>query len=411
MGREGYRMSLRYVAAVFARRTSWEVRASPLAACAAARRARGLPVVDLTETNPTRAGIREPGAALARALAEVAADPASLRYEPDPRGDRRAREAIAALHAAHGAAVDPAHVVLTAGTSEGYAHLFRLLADPGDRVHLPSPGYGLFEHLAGLEGVETASYPLRPPQHGARWRADLDALAASLGPKSRALLAIHPHNPTGSRLDPDDLASFRALGREAGLALLSDEVFAESAPDGAPVASLLRGAEEGPLHVVLSGASKLLALPQLKVAWLAVGGPPAARDEALARLEVVADAFLSVSPLLARALARLLPQREALTRPLRARLAANRRTLAALAAPLAALPSEAGWAAILRARAPALDDDALALRVLERTGVLVQPGSLFELPSEPGAAHFVVSLLPEPELFERGVAALADALA
>jgi alanine-synthesizing transaminase len=394
---------------VFAGRTSWEVRASALAACAEARRARGLPVLDLTETNPTRAGIREPGEALARALAEVAADPASRRYDPDPRGDRLAREAIAALHAAHGAAVDPAHVILTAGTSEGYAHLFRLLADPGDRVHLPSPGYGLFEHLAELEGALAAPYPLRPPRRGARWRADLDALAASLGPRSRALLAIHPHNPTGSRLDPADLASFRALAREGGLALLSDEVFAESAAE--PFESLLCGAEQGPLHVVLSGASKLLALPQLKVAWLAVGGPPAARDAALARLEVIADAFLSVSPLLARTLARLLPQRSALLRPFRARLAANRAALAALAGPLVALPSEAGWAAILRAPARERDDDALALRLLERTGVLVQPGSLFELPAAPGAAHLVVSLLPEPDRFARGLAALEGALA
>jgi hypothetical protein len=384
------------------------VRASPLEA---ARRRRGAEVLDLTETNPTRAGLTEPGEALARALGEVAADPASRRYEPDPRGDRRAREAIAALHAAHGAAVDPAHVILTAGTSEGYAHLFRLLADPGDRIHLPSPGYGLFEHLAALEGTLAVPYPLRPPKSGARWRVDLDALAASLGPTSRALLAIHPHNPTGSRLDPADLASFRSLARERGLTLLSDEVFAESGAE--PFPSLLRGAEASPLHVVLSGASKLLALPQLKVAWLAVAGPPALRDDALARLEVIADAFLSVSPLLARALARLLPQRERLTRPLRARLAANRAALGALSPPLAALPSEAGWAAILRASVPepAPDDEALALRLLERTGVLVQPGSLFELPAEPGAAHLVVSLLPEPALFARGLAALADALA
>ena len=396
------------VAGVFARRASWDLRASPLAAALAARRSRGQPVLDLTESNPTRAGIREPGEALARALAEVAADPASLRYESEPRGDRRAREAIAAVHAAHGAALDPAHVILTAGTSEGYAHLFRLLADPGDRVHLPSPGYGLFEHLAGLEGLEAAAYPLSAGR-GARWRVDLDALAASLGPRSRALLAIHPHNPTGSTLDSDDLASFRALARERGLALLSDEVFAESVACGAPFRSLLAGAADGPLHFVLSGASKLLGLPQLKVAWIAVGGPPSARDDALARLEFVADAFLSVSPLLARTLARLLPQRESLTRMLRARLAENRARLAALAAtgPVHALPSEAGWAAILRVRTREGDDEALARRLLEQTGVLVQPGSLFELAAEPGTAQLVVSLLPEPERLARGLAALA----
>ena len=377
------------LARVFARRASWDVVASPLAARLEERRQRGLAVLDLTESNPTRAGLVEPGAALARALTEVAADPASLAYAPDPRGDRLAREAIAAVHAAHGAAVDPAQVVLTAGTSEGYAHLFRLLADPGDRVHVPSPGYGLFEHLAGLEGLEATPYQLRAPQRGgARWRVDLDGLAASLEPRSRALLAIHPHNPTGSSLDPDDLAAFRALGRERGLALLSDEVFAESGAATPRFASALRGAEGGPLHFVLSGASKLLGLPQLKVAWIVAAGPPAARDEALARLEVVADAYLSVSPLLARALARLLPQRERLTAPLRARLAENRAFLSALApgCGVAALPAEAGWAALLRVRSPKLDDEAFALRLLEDAGVLVQPGSLFELAPEPGPA-------------------------
>jgi hypothetical protein len=228
---------------------------------------------------------------------------------------------------------------------------------------------------------------------------DLDALAASLEPRSRALLAIHPHNPTGSQLDPDDLASFRALARERGLALLSDEVFAESCAPGASFRSLLDGAADGPLHFVLSGASKLLGLPQLKVAWIAVGGPPAARDDALARLEFIADAFLSVSPLLARTLARLLPQREALTRTLRARVAANRAQLAALppGGPVCALPGEAGWAAILSVRA-CEDDEALAGRLLEETGVLVQPGSLFDLAPAPGAAQLVVTSC-RPDLF------------
>jgi aspartate/methionine/tyrosine aminotransferase len=340
----------------------------------------------------------------------VASEPASLRYEPDPRGDHAAREAIAAYHSAQGVALDPDQVILTAGTSEGYAHLFRLLADPGDRVHLPSPGYGLFEHLARLEGLEPVPYRLLPPQRGARWRLDQPALAASLAPHSRALLAIHPHNPTGSLLDPDDLAALRALACERGLALISDEVFAESGTDATRFASLLRGAEDGPLHFVLSGASKLLGLPQLKLAWIAVAGPPAQRDEALARLEFIADAYLSVSPMLARTLALLLPQRAALTQPLRARLATNRAQLAALdpMRGVVALPSEAGWAAILYLRSRESDDEALALRLLAETGVLVQPGSLFELEPRPGEAQLVLSLLPEPEGFARGLALLAD---
>ena len=403
---------------MFARRASWDLTPSPLAERSAARSARGLEVLDLADANPTRCGLPEPGQALAAALAELARDPACARYEPDPRGDARARAAVAAYCAGRGAPLAAEHVILTAGTSEGYAHLFRLLADPGDRVHLPCPGYPLFEHLAELEGLEVARYPLR--EAGGRWRVDLEALAASLGPRSRALVAIHPHNPTGAFLCGDDLAALRALGRERGLALVSDEVFADYALDGAPPPSALAGAEAGPLHFALSGASKLLGLPQLKLAWIAVAGPARARDEALARLEFIADAFLSVSPLLARALPGLLAQREPIQRAIRARVAGNRARLAAAAARtpgVALLPAEAGWAGVLRIAPPnggaAPDEEALALGLLDEAGVLVQPGFLFDLEARPPAApaaHFVVSLLLEPGRFERGVAALLAAL-
>jgi aspartate/methionine/tyrosine aminotransferase len=311
-------------------------------------------------------------------------------------------------------------VVLTAGTSEGYAHLFRILADPGERVHLPTPGYPLFEHLAELEGLEVSRYPLRPPAEGggARWRVDVDALASALSTSSRAVLLVHPHNPTGSFVDPEDWAALRALGRKQRLALVSDEVFAESGQGGAPVPGALVGAEAGPLHFVLSGASKLLALPQLKLAWIAVGGPDRERAEALARLEFAADAYLSVSPLLARLLPRLLAQRAGIRSELAARVAGNRARLAAALAGRAgvdALPAEAGWAAILRVegaggRAP--DEESLALALLDRDGVRVQPGFLFDLDGVPGppAAHLVLSLLPEPERFGAAIDALLDGL-
>jgi len=387
---------------MFARRAGWDLAPSPLAARVEERKKQGLALLDLAATNPTQVGLAGPGGALAEALAALARDPAARTYEPDPRGAALAREAIAAFHTG----VSPEHVVLSAGTSEGYAHLFRLLADPGERVHVPSPGYPLFEHLAALEGVAAVPYPLLPPAREARWRIDCDALAASLTAQSRAVLVIHPHNPTGSFVDPADLARLRALGRERGLALISDEVFTGSGSDASPPSARV-GAEAGPLHFVLSGASKLLALPQLKLAWIVVAGPPAARDEALARLEFVADAYLSVSPLLARLLPDLLARRDELVAPLLARVAANRARLAALdpAGPVSALPAEAGWAAILRVRAP-LDAEALALGLLDRAGVLVQPGFLFDLGDEDGSAQLVVSLLPEPADFARGLDAL-----
>ena len=392
---------------MFARRAGWELAPSPLAARLEERRKRGLPVLDLAESNPTQVGLDAPGDALAEALAALASDPAVRAYAPDPRGAALAREAIAAHHASAGTPVSPEQVILTAGTSEGYAHLFRLLGDPGDRVHVPSPGYPLFDHLAALEGLESSPYRLLPPERGARWRIDRAGLEASLGPLSRALLVIHPHNPTGSWLDPHDLETLRALGRERGLVLISDEVFADTGANGVRPPSALAGAEDGPLHVVLSGASKGLALPQLKLAWLVVAGPAAARAEALARLEFVADAYLSVSPLLARTLPGLLARQRELTAPLRERIAANRARLTTLdaAGPVSALPAEAGWAAILRVRG-ALDAEALALGFLERAGVLVQPGFLFDLEDAPGAAQLVVSLLPAPERFARGLDAL-----
>jgi aspartate/methionine/tyrosine aminotransferase len=404
---------------VFARRASWDLTPNELARRVEARRASGLPLLDLSDANPTRAGLRAPAAALRAALEAVARDPGAARYEPDPRGDARAREAVAAWYREGGAKVAAEHVVLTAGTSEGYAHLFRLLGDPGDVVHVPSPGYGLFEHLAALEGLAAERYPLLPPEPGsARWRLDLDALAASVGPRSRAVLVIHPHNPTGSFVDPADLAALRALARARGAALVSDEVFADSAAaPGAPPGALA-GAEDGPLQLVLSGVSKLLALPQCKLAWLAVGGPERLRDDALARLAFIADAYLSVSPLLAGALPGLLAARPAIARELHDRLSANRTALAQAlrGAPRAALlPAEAGWAAIVRydAGPRALPEESLVLELLDRSGVLVQPGFLFELerPGDTEGGHLVLSLLAEPERFAAGAEALARALA
>ena len=392
---------------MFARRAAWDLEQNELSRRIAARRAAGRPILDLADANPTRCGL-SPSDALARALARAAADPATARYEPDPRGDLAARTAIAAYH---GRGVAPEHVVLTAGTSEGYAHCFRLLADPGDRVHVPAPGYPLFEHLAALEGLDVAPYPLVAPEPPrSRWRIDLDALAASLGPRSRAILAIDPHNPTGSFVDPDDWTSFAAIARERGLALLSDEVFADSAcGDAAKPAGALDGADAGPLRFVLSGASKVLALPQLKLAWIVVAGPAAARDEALARLEFLADAYLSVSPILQRALPDLFATRDDVRKRLRERVARNRAALVAVLAATSAeaLPAEAGWCAIVRA--PDRDESEIALALLDRDGVVVQPGALFDL-EHAGAAHWVVSLLPGPERFDRGVAAFARLL-
>ncbi len=406
---------LRTHEAASSRRTAWDLAPSLLAERVAERRRRGLSLIDLTDANPTRVALREPAAAVTEALAAVAEDAGSRVYQPEPRGPARTRAAIAAMLREDGAVVDPEQVVLTAGTSEGYAHLFRLLADPGELVHIPAPGYPLFEHLAALEGLETASYPLREPRAGARWRIDLDALAASLEPRSRALLVIHPHNPTGSFVDPEDLAALRALAAERGLAIVSDEVFAGSSFAEDPPPSALVGAAAGPLHFALGGLSKRLALPQLKLSWIAVGGPAAQRDEALARLEFIADAYLSVSPLLAATVPMLLERRHAIAGELRARISGNRARLgdALAGGAIEVLPAEAGWAAILRVRG-SRDEEALVLSLLDR-GLCVHPGSLFDVePRDPDgapSAHLVLQLLAEPAVFDRALALLSRELA
>jgi aspartate/methionine/tyrosine aminotransferase len=401
---------------VFARRAGWDLARNPLSEAADSRRARGAPLVDLTEANPTHCGLHEGGAALSRALAERARDPASLRYDPDPRGPRAAREAIARHHARSGVPVGADQVVLTAGTSEGYAHLFRLLADPGDCVLVPRPGYPLFDLLAELEGVTTRGIPLRRGR--GEFRLDEASLAAAAAARdARALLAIHPHNPTGHFVHPDDAALLRAHARRNRLALISDEVFADSGLPPAPgerrLPTLLCDDEDGPLHFVLSGASKLLALPQLKVSWIVAGGPRGLRDEAIARLETIADTYLSVSPLLAACLPALLESLPAVQAPLRARVAGNRARLSQLAAARAGctlLPAQGGFSAILElesADGAPLDEEALALAGVERAGVLAHPGFFFDFEDD-GRARLVLSLLPEPERFEPAAIALLD---
>jgi alanine-synthesizing transaminase len=401
---------------MFSARAAWDLTPSALARRVAGERARGRALLDLTNANP--ASVALPGEILSEVLEAVARAPETRRYEADPRGDSRAREAIAAYHCAQGADLAPEQIVLTAGTSEGYAHLFRVLADPGDLVHLPTPGYPLFEHLAELEGLRCARYRLLEPCAGeVRWPLDLDGLASTLAPESRALVAIHPHNPTGSFVSPSDLASLRSVCAERELALLADEVFADSGAN-AHGASALAGAQDGPLCCVLSGASKVLGVPQLKVAWLALAGPAALRDEALARLEFAADAFLSVSPLVARALPALFARRHEIRAELNARVAANRAALAIALkhAPAArALAAEAGWAAIVEvALAPGSEHasgEALALAALAEEGLVIHPGALFELEPPARGAHLVASLLAPADEFAAGAAALARVLA
>ena len=384
---------------MFSDRTRFDLRPNRLAEKLAERRAAGAKLFDLTQSNPTRAGLPE----VRELLVSLAAD-AARRYDAVPFGLPEARAAVARDFARRGHPLEPDRILLHASTSEAYGFLFKLLCDPGDEVLVPRPGYPLFDFLAGLESVRVRSYALA---YDGEWHLDLDAIKAVLGPHTRAIVAVSPGNPTGAYLKRDELARLEALCAERGIALVADEVFADFAlrEDARRAASVARDSQA--LAFALGGVSKSCGLPQLKLAWTAVVGPDALRREALARLEVVADTYLPVSTPVQVAAPALLARKEELQAPIRARVVENLDALRALAAasPATLLEPEGGWSAILRVPATCSEEERV-LRLLGERDVLVHPGYFFDFPGE---AYLVLSLLPPPAEFGEGVArVLAD---
>ncbi len=382
---------------MFSARTRWDRTPNRLAALAARARASGRPLLDLTETNPTRAGLVAPPRVL-----EWLARPAGLRYQPDPRGLASARQAVAADHARRGLDVDPEQVVLTASTSEAYAFLFKLLCDPGDAVAVPRPSYPLFEYLAGLEGVEVVPYPLR---YDGEWHVGRGELEGALTPRTRAVVVVSPNNPTGSYLKRDEADGLMAACAERGLAVVADEVFADFAwrADPRRVTSLAGRTEA--LTFALGGLSKSCGLPQLKLAWIAASGPAPVLDDALARLEIVADTYLSVASPVQEAAPEILRALPELQAPIRERIVANLSLLRERVAPVPVvtlLEPEGGWSAVLRVPAHHTEEEWCA-RLVEEDGVLVQPGYFFDFAGE---AFLVLSLLTPRDAFADGVARL-----
>jgi aspartate/methionine/tyrosine aminotransferase len=359
----------------------------------ALRRA-GTPYIDLTESNPTRAGIAYPDD-----LLQSLSAPAALRYEPHPLGLAVAREAVAADCARRGVRVDPAQVVLSASTSETYTWLFKLLCDAGESVLVPRPSYPLFEHLTRLENVRAEPYRLE--YHG-RWEIDLASVAAA-SDTTRAVLLVSPNNPTGSFVSARELDALTSLCRHRGWALIVDEVFADYALDApSPLTDL--AARGDVLTFSMGGASKSLGLPQVKLAWTVVGGPGADRAAALEGLELIADTFLSVGTPVQVAAPSLLERGAAVRRGIQARVRANLAAARRLAESHPAcdlLPVEGGWSAVVRVPATR-GEEALVLDLLARERILTHPGYFFDFEHE---AFLVFSLLvPEPQFadaFER----------
>ena len=356
----------------------------------AALTAGGSTYVDLTESNPTRAGFAYP-----RDLLRGLADECALRYEPQPFGLTMAREAVAADHARRGAQVGAAQVVLTASSSEAYTWLFKLLCNPGDQVLVPRPSYPLFEHLTRLEAIEAAPYDL---EYHRRWEVDLASVARGVTPRTRAVLVVSPNNPTGSYLKTRELEGLAVICEERGLALVADEVFADyalDAPDDCATDVALR---IDVLAFTLGGLSKTVGLPQLKLGWIVVGGAPARRAPALAALELIADSYLSVATPVQVAAADLLNRGGAIRASVLMRARQNLSILREHARTFPGcdvLECEGGWYAVIRVPATRSEED-LVLDLLDRERILVHPGYFFDFSRE---AYLVVSLLPAPEVF------------
>jgi alanine-synthesizing transaminase len=381
---------------MFSTRLPSNLEPNRLATAEAAVRAGAGPLIDLTETNPTKVGLAYPTAALDGLAARDA-----LLYDPHPFGLPSAREAVAAEIGVGGSSVDPSHVVLTASTSEAYAFLFKLLCNPGDQVLVPVPSYPLFEHLTRLELVDVRPYPLE--FHGT-WSVDADAVRSAITPRTRAVLVVSPNNPTGSVIAARDLAALAGLCASRELALIGDEVFCDYLIDPRPDRARVLDQAEA-LTFSLGGLSKSAGMPQMKLGWMVAGGPAPIVDAALARLEIICDTFLSVSTPVQRAIGALLEAGRNVRAEILERVTLNLRHVQALAAHFPACSVqrvEGGWSAVIRVPATRTEES-LVLDLLEHDLVLVHPGYFFDFPHE---AFVVVSLLPPPAEFAEGVARL-----
>jgi alanine-synthesizing transaminase len=386
---------------MFARRTEWNLKPNRFSAALDQAKRSGKKLLDLTASNPTEVGLEYDQAGILRALSR----PESLRYEPEPRGLLSAREAVAGYYAERRAKVSPEQIILTTSTSEAYSFLFRLLCDPGDEVLVASPSYPLFDLLAGIQDVKLAPYPLFY-DHG--WHIDVHALESAVTARTRAVLVVHPNNPTGSFVSETERLALLKLCGKRELALIADEVFLDFTQTGEVAESFARD-QELALTFTLSGLSKIAALPQLKLAWMVASGPAGLRDQAMERLEVIADTYLSVNAPIQHALPQLLKIGRGLRDQLAKRVSQNLTELDGQISQQKTcqrLMIQAGWYAILRVPAVASDED-LALQLLQVHGVVVHPGHFYDFAQE---GYLVVSLIASPDEFREGIRKLLQGI-
>jgi alanine-synthesizing transaminase len=384
---------------MFSNRFKWSLEPSRFALLIEEKKRAGARILDLTESNPTRAGFDYPSEEILNSLAQA---PAML-YEPAPRGLSIAREAVAGYYAERGLDVDPERIHLTASTSEAYSFLFKLLADHEESVLVPQPSYPLFEFLAALEGVELRPYELHYV-HAAGWSIDFDSVEKAVAPNTRAIILVSPNNPTGSFTKLSEVDRLNAICARHDLALIADEVFGDYGfeDDRHRAGSLV--SNDSVSTFVMSGFSKILALPQMKLGWIVTNGPARLREEAIDRLDFIADTFLSVSAPVQHSAQAWLRLRGSIQYQILDRVRANLNWLRDVTedSPLRLLNVEGGWYATLELPRQYTEEE-WVMALLEKDDVLAHPGYFFDFPRE---AFLVLSLLPRAEIFREAVSCI-----
>jgi aspartate/methionine/tyrosine aminotransferase len=378
---------------MFAKRTNWNLETNRLSAALAVHRAAGKPLIDLTISNPTECGFQYDEEAILNALR----NPMALKYEPNPRGLAVARDAVAQYYSARGAVVSTEDIFLTTSTSEAYSYVFRTLCNPDDEVLIPEPSYPLFEFLADIQDVRLVRYPL---VYDYGWQIDFHALEQAITPRTRGAIVVHPNNPTGHFLKLEEMRKLNEICAAGEIAIIADEVFLDFALGDKSHATF--AANSGALTFTMSGLSKTCGLPQMKAGWLVVSGPEPSKGQALARLEMIADTYLSMNAPIQWALPAFLDMRREFHMQLMGRIKEN---LAELDRQLAGqkacsrLEVEGGWNAVIRVPATRSDEE-LALELLATNRVYVHPGHFYDFPSE---GIVVLSLITPQNDFSAGV--------
>ncbi len=394
---------------MFAERTNWNLAPNRLSEALAAHRAAGKPLLDLTVSNPTQCGFQYDGPAILESLS----NPAALIYEPNPNGLESARRSVAGYYAARRDDVSLQDILLTTSTSEAYSYVFRTLCNPGDELLIPQPGYPLLDFLADIQDVRLLRYPLvyfegdRKAANDHEWQIDFRSLEQAITPRTRGVVVVHPNNPAGNFAKAPEMAKLNDICSAREIAIIADEVFLDFSLEENPPASFATNA--GALTFTMSGLSKICGLPQMKAAWLVVSGPPHWKREALARLEVIADTFLSMNTPVQLAIPVLLEQRHAFQKQLMSRV---RQNLTELDRQLAGqnvctrLAVEGGWYAILRVPATRPDED-LAMDLLSKKGLYLHPGHFYDFPSD---GNLIVSLISSEAIFSQAITELLQSL-